>query len=114
VALTAVNTALGWWAVAFVGGPCGSQGRHRRALDKAAQLPRTFIPHHQERPRDLDRRSRGHYALRSATLPDADARPMGVTVRASRVGLVGTAVLLPAWTKRRHVDLCRTHAALCR
>ncbi|MGW0922247.1 putative leader peptide [Streptomyces sp. NPDC002755] len=20
----------------------------------------------------------------------------------------------PAWTKRRHVDLCRTHAALCR
>ncbi|MER5197624.1 putative leader peptide [Streptomyces sp. NPDC002740] len=27
---------------------------------------------------------------------------------------VRTAVSTPAWTKRRHVDLCRTHAALCR
>lgn len=27
---------------------------------------------------------------------------------------VRTAVPLSVWTKRRHVDLCRTHASLCR
>ncbi|WP_314223920.1 putative leader peptide [Streptomyces zaehneri] len=27
---------------------------------------------------------------------------------------VRTPALAPAWTKRRHVDLCRTHTALCR
>ncbi|MEW1858783.1 MULTISPECIES: putative leader peptide [unclassified Streptomyces] len=39
---------------------------------------------------------------------------MGVIVRATRVGPAGTAVPLPGWTKRRHVDLCRTQTALCR
>ncbi|MEU8950601.1 putative leader peptide [Streptomyces sp. NPDC048489] len=36
---------------------------------------------------------------------------MGAVVSASHVGLV--AVAPPVWTKRRHVDLCRTGAALC-
>ncbi|MEV7142145.1 putative leader peptide [Streptomyces tauricus] len=43
------------------------------------------------------------------------ARPpsAGVTLRASHVRPVRSAVPLPVWTKRRHVDLCRTHGALC-
>ncbi|MFC9843715.1 hypothetical protein ACFWFF_25910 [Streptomyces sp. NPDC060223] len=42
---------------------------------------------------------------RLATLAPADADVSQVA---------DAIVLLPAWTKRRHVDLCRTHAALCR
>lgn len=38
--------------------------------------------------------------------------PSGVMVRATHVGPV--VAMPPVWTKRRHVDLCRTHTALCR
>ncbi|MFJ2261770.1 putative leader peptide [Streptomyces sp. NPDC087844] len=34
-------------------------------------------------------------------------------LRTSHVRPVRSAVTLPVWTKRRHVDLCRTHGALC-
>ncbi|WP_407700008.1 putative leader peptide [Streptomyces liliiviolaceus] len=72
-------------------GPGAGVGVGGGTLDKGAPPQRTF----------------------SAQPPSAGVTLRASHVRASHSRPVRGAVTLPVWTKRRHVDLCRTQGALC-